>query len=418
MKTKTITFLSVLALIILISAIGQAQSASINVSSQNVKPGERITATFSPVNHTSAWIGFYRVGATDNQFIGYSYLRNSPNGYVVTAPNEAGEYNFRLFGDGGYGKKIATSRTVVVSTVVASSASAFVTVTPSRVRTGDEVTASFSAVDHTSAWIGFYKVGSTDRQLISFAYLRNASNGYKVKVPSEPGEYNFRLFGDGGYSKKIATSNTLTVTDLSTDQAVLAQSGPHYIRVSASHLKPGERLTATFSAVDNSGAWIGFYEVGAADNGYISYSYLRNAPNGYSVNLPQKVGNYHFRLFGDGGYGKKLVTGTTVTVSQVEMPSPTVPPTSTYYINLSSENIRAGQSVTATFSPIANQGAWIGLYKVGSTDRQYISYAYLRNAPNGYTVHISAPGDYQFRLFGDGGYGIKVATSKTITVSR
>ncbi|HKL42790.1 MAG TPA: copper amine oxidase N-terminal domain-containing protein [Clostridia bacterium] len=102
------------------------------------------------------------------------------------------------------------------SLVFFSFASTVVNVNTTSITSGGEIVASFPTVGDTNAWIGFYKVGSTDRQFISYTYLKNASGTYTVKAPLENGSYHFRLFGDNGYTKLEGTSQSVEVKSTTT----------------------------------------------------------------------------------------------------------------------------------------------------------------------------------------------------------
>lgn len=57
----------------------------------------------------NAWIGFYRTGANDREYVSYTFLKNLVDDlYDVPIPVERGTYEFRLFEDGGY-NRIAVS---------------------------------------------------------------------------------------------------------------------------------------------------------------------------------------------------------------------------------------------------------------------------------------------------------------------
>jgi len=172
-------------------------------------------------------------------------------------------------------------------------------------------------------------------------------------------------------------------------------------------VRPGEDITISYPAVDEGNAWIGFYKVGAANTAYISYSYLRNLSGEYTIKAPKELGIYHFRIFGDGGYDRHIGTSSNIQVVQYnpifQLPNNQYLPGETMIVNYSD-------------APVFDN-AWIGLYKVGADDRQYISYKYLRGNTSG-NYSVAAPseaGQYEFRIFLDSGYTF-VGRSQPITV--
>lgn len=84
------------------AAGGQPQ---LDVRTAVVKPGERVIIKIAhPPTEKGAWIGFYKSDAGDKDYIKYSYLNALDNNTYedVLAPDEAGQYNFRLFKDESY----------------------------------------------------------------------------------------------------------------------------------------------------------------------------------------------------------------------------------------------------------------------------------------------------------------------------
>lgn len=78
---------------------------ALTLKKARVRPGETIAVTHSdfPVRSASAWIGFYRAGADDKDYIRYTFLKNLTGRlYDVAAPDEPGQYEFRIYADEGY----------------------------------------------------------------------------------------------------------------------------------------------------------------------------------------------------------------------------------------------------------------------------------------------------------------------------
>ena len=75
-----------------------------------------------------------------------------------------------------------------------------------------KITVNFSgAPGNYRDWIGLFKVGSSNYSRISYQYLKGQRNGTVIfTAPSSTGQYEFRLFKNGSYSK-LATSNQVTV---------------------------------------------------------------------------------------------------------------------------------------------------------------------------------------------------------------
>ncbi|MBM3212189.1 hypothetical protein FJZ33_08215, partial [Candidatus Poribacteria bacterium] len=100
---------------------GQIQpggNPSIVASPANVKPGDKITVTYTnaPGNATD-WIGMYKVSAGEGRtWENHQYLNGNKNGSLTfVAPNTEGSYNFRMYPKDAYEPRLAVSNTVVVS---------------------------------------------------------------------------------------------------------------------------------------------------------------------------------------------------------------------------------------------------------------------------------------------------------------
>jgi len=88
-----------------------------------------------------------------------------------------------------------------------------VTVSQSAVAAGAELTVNWSAPAGQSDadWIGLFKVGDPNTKVIWFDYTNGVATGSRnVRVPSQPGEYEFRYLVDDSYND-AARSETVRV---------------------------------------------------------------------------------------------------------------------------------------------------------------------------------------------------------------
>jgi len=86
---------------------------------------------------------------------------------------------------------------------------------PSIVNPGDEITVTYSgAPGFELDWIAMYKVGDPNEEEYDMGYyLAGEKSGTLIfTAPDEPGDYEFRLFEDDGYTD-IARSNIVTVQE-------------------------------------------------------------------------------------------------------------------------------------------------------------------------------------------------------------
>ncbi len=170
-------------------------------------------------------------------------------------------------------------------------------------------------------------------------------------------------------------------------------------------------ITVKYSgAPGNAKDWIGFYKVGSADNGYISYQYLNGNKSGSLAFKAPEPGAYNFRMFENDGY-KLLATSNNLVAA--------------YSASLTAKLDASGENITVTYSMgPGNAKDWIGIYKVGAADNGYISYQYLNGNKNG-SLTFKAPavsnvpqvGTYNFRMFVNDGYTL-LATSNEIVIGQ
>ncbi|TYQ17775.1 UNVERIFIED_CONTAM: copper amine oxidase-like protein [Acetivibrio alkalicellulosi] len=307
MKKRLLSALLLFVLIFNTFAISVSAEVSVSVSIVEARPGENITATFSNVSGENAWIGFFKSDSTNREYISYSYLKSLNGTYTVEAPKELGTYNFRIFTDAGYDKKVGTSSTITVVQYAPK-----ITTEKNVYLTQEEIVVSYSdAPIFDTAWIGFFKVGDTDRGYIQFEYLKDKTSGtYTIEAPLEKGQYDFRIFLDAGYTL-VGRSQTITVED-------------HQPSIAISHTKvpPGYKVTATYTnGQPLDAAWIGFYKKESDNRSYISHQYTKGNTSGiYEISAPNTSGEYEFRIFRDGGYYILGKSGT-LTVGDFE-PTP------------------------------------------------------------------------------------------------
>jgi hypothetical protein len=215
---------------------------------------------------------------------------------------------------------------------------------------GGKVTVNFTrAPGNYRDWIGLFKVGASNYSRISYQYLNGQKNGsVAFTVPKTTGQFEFRLFRSGTYTK-LATSNQVTVQTTipkptpTPTPSPLAGSSPTptptpnptptninnnpSLSANPNIVAPGGKVTVNFTrAPGNYRDWIGLFKVGASNYSRISYQYLSGQKNGSIVfSIPTTLGKYEFRLFRSGTY-TKLATSNQITVQKAS-PAPTPTPT-------------------------------------------------------------------------------------------
>lgn len=86
------------------------------------------------------------------------------------------------------------------------------TVTPTVVRPGGELTVSWTAPAGQSEWdwVGLYKVGEPNTKMIFYEYTAASSGSRTFAAPAQPGQYEFRYLVDDDYND-AARAGPITV---------------------------------------------------------------------------------------------------------------------------------------------------------------------------------------------------------------
>jgi hypothetical protein len=126
-------------------------------------------------------------------------------------------------------------------------------------------------------------------------------------MPSTPGDYEFRLFLDNGYTQ-VAVSQTVTV-----EEPPPPDPGNATLTVDTTTAAPGASVTVTLT--DSPGGtydWLALATVGAPAISYDAFTYVGAGvtTRDWTVTMPSTPGDYEFRLFLDNGFTQAAVSPT------------------------------------------------------------------------------------------------------------
>ena len=378
------------------------------------------------------WLALAGVGDPDTTYITFAYVERGSTSSTWTAlmPSTPGDYEFRLFATNTY-TRLTTSPTVSVQDAVPEpppdppppTGPATLGVDLTSVSGGGSVTMTLTdGPGNNYDWLALAGVGDPDTSYMQFMYVAAGATAatWTVTMPATPGDYEFRLFENNGYTR-LATSPTVTV------QAELPEPPPPAasptLEVDMTSVSGGGSVTMTLTGgPGNSYDWLALAGVGDPDATSIQWIYV--APGAttttWTVTMPATPGDYEFRLFENNGY-TRLATSPTVTVGAADPePPPDPPPTGAATLDVDMTSVSGGASVTMTLTDgPGNSYDWLALAGVGDPDATSIQWIYV--APGAttttWTVTMPAtPGDYEFRLFENNGY-TRLATSPTVVVS-
>jgi uncharacterized protein YegP (UPF0339 family) len=388
---------------------------TLTVSATTVPAGGQVTVTLTngPGGATD-WLGFTGVGTPDGsgQYLQWVYVGAgiTTRTWTVTVPNTPGQYEVRLFLYGGYTPLVKSPAvTVTAPPPPPPGSTPTLTVSAATVPPGGQVTVTLAnGPGGAQDWLAFAAVGAPPNSYLQWVYVGASvtTRTWTVTAPTAPGQYEFRLFLNNGYTL-AATSPAVTVTTPSSSAAALA--------VSATTVAPGSQVTVTLTnGPGGASDWLAFTAVGAPANSNLQWVYVGAGitTRTWTVTVPTTPGQYEFRLFLNGGY-TPLVKSPTVTVPAPEPPSG--PPT----LAVSATAVARGGQVTVTLTNgLGGAQDWLALATVGAPGNSYLQWVYVgaNLTTRTWTVTMpSAPGQFEFRLFLNNGYTL-AATSPPVTV--
>ncbi len=255
-------------------------------------------------------------------------------------------------------------------------------------------------------WIALAQVGSPPKTYIDWRHV-SSSPTWAVDMPQTPGQYEFRLFVNNGYTQ-VAVSAPVTVT-------APPAPPPATLTPSATTAAPGAQITVTLQGSSgNAGDWLALATVGSAPTSYITYTYVGAGVKNrtWTVAMPQTPGQYEFRLLVNGYTQAAVSAPVTVTAPQ---PAPGPSPAT---LTPSATTAAPGAQITVTLQGSSGHaGDWLALATVGSAPTSYITYTYVGAGVTNrnWTVTMpQTPGSYEFRLLVNGYTQAAVSASVTV----
>ncbi len=200
-----------------------ATSAPVTVTTVPSGPTLSVSATnvaaFTPVTVTLTgspggpldWLALAAVGAPDTSYLQYAYVGAgvSTRTWTVPMPAAGGMYEFRLFVGGAYTRG-ATSAPVTVQAAPPPT----LTVSTTTAAPGSPITVTLAnGAGGSFDWIALAPVGAAATSYVQYTYVGAgvSTRTWTVAAPATPGQYEFRLFPNNGYTV-AATSPPVTVS--------------------------------------------------------------------------------------------------------------------------------------------------------------------------------------------------------------
>ena len=409
------------------------------------QPGTTMTVAVSggPANPLD-WVGLFEIGAPDtHSSLAWSYLNGLQTAPTVgatsaslafQAPATAGLYEFRFYRNNSF-ERLATSPPVLAPTAdraLLVNNAAFPTVVTGIAGTSVRVDV-LNGPANARDWVGLYPIGAPNQGSLDWAYSNGTrtppSSGVRsatltFALPVTGGSYEFRFFQNDGYTLLEKS----TVVDVSSP-AKLTLNGIDP-PTSVSVVKNSTVTVGVSGGPANASDWVGLFVSGAADSNWTARQYLNGAGTPPTTGTaaaeltfatPANGGTYEFRFFAAGTFNRLttsaplLVNAPTaqLAVNSIVPPSVmTAAPGTTVSVQLSNGpgSPTDWVAMAATTAPNTTTISWKYLNGLTTAPAQGLTSATLS-----FTLPTT-PGTYEFRFFGNNGYG-RLATSSTITVT-
>lgn len=287
----------------------------------------QVTLKASQPMPEGAWVGVLPAGAphgvaseNDELDSDYEMVEGIQSGTTeLTAPNTPGAYEVRLIdptAELGRQELDTVGFTVVAHDV----SDVSLELDKTSYGPGEEIQVSYTAPDTLplDAWIGLVPSpiahgdsGAVDAHDVDFEYLSGVPEGIlTLTAPSEPGDYDVRMFDSAVTDGKEITFVTLKVVAHDASQASLS--------LKKNILAPGDEFEVTFTAPASlpDDAWVGILPADVAhgseseaDGFDLGYEYLEGQVSGtFTFVAPEDPGKYDVRMFDTDSEGVELTS--------------------------------------------------------------------------------------------------------------
>jgi len=382
---------------------------SLTLLDTTIEAGESITVRWEADardNLNRDWIGLYRTGQPNVGAIDWEYVGNDAGDLTFEIEN-AGEYEFRYFKNDSYTTAVVSAKFTVESR---SFDDYTLSVADTTIMAGESITVSWEADARDNInqdWIGLYEIGDPDRGQIDWEYVTDDSGSLTFTV-DDAGDYEFRYFKNNSYNR-AAISDEFVVEEPSFDNYSLS--------LSDSIILTGETITVTWQADNNDNLdkdWVGLYHVGRPDKGSVDWGYINDDTGGFEFTVPN-VGDYEFRYFKNDSY-RKVAVSDSFRVNRSD--DDTGEDTPEFQVVSDFSDYEVGEIATAIWAAPAGRSFlldWIGLYRVGDSDRNYQEFEYIDAFSFRETFRLREAGEFEFRYFTSNSYN-RQAVSDSFTV--
>lgn len=266
-----------------------------------------------------------------------------------------------------------------------------------------DIDVNYLAPKNFSGWAGVVSAdlprGYVDqKKSLSYQSIAGSSGLLNLKVPSENGSYDLRMYNASGEELASLNFHVKVPTIIATPASVNAC----------------EMVTVNYyGAPGYENDWIAMYKSGSTDGSYMNKQYLNGKEKGTLILEAPDPGIYNFRLFENDSF-VNLATSNKVEAKAMTGNK----------VIASPSHVKPGGTVTVTYWGAPPEGTGvIGMYGVNRPDKFYLDMRPIGSKNCGsITWQLPSAGQYDFRMFrseitdvGQGAYQI-LGQSNVVTV--
>ncbi|ULH14544.1 VWA domain-containing protein [Deinococcus sp. KNUC1210] len=331
-----------------------------------VTAGSTFPVTWTGPNNQRDYVTIVPKGAAEGAYLDYKYTQ-SGNPLTLTAPTADGDYELRYASDNS-GKTLA-------SLPIHLKLGSYSLQAPASALGGSDLQVKWTGPNNSGDYVTVVKKGAAVGTYTTYFYTRDGNPG-KLKLPTEPGDYELRYSSEAGSPNPTLASVPLTITAPSGNSAYSLQA--------PATATGGAEINVKWTGPNNSGDYVTIVKAGAPVGTYTEYFYTRDANPG-KLKLPFEAGNYELRYSTEGQSPNPTLYSLPIkiTLASYSMTAP--------------RQAKAGSTVAIQWSGPNNPGDYITVVKKGAAVGTYTNYVYTRDGNPGKLRMPDEPGEYELR---------------------
>ena len=379
----------------------QAVPGSLEVTPAPVGVGAPLRVAYIAPGSTRPldWVALFRAGAPNTDYLWWAYTGGAPSGeFRITAPDIAGDYEFRYLPNNGFTDTLRSARFAVTRNGYAVSA------LPNPVGPGGALAVNWTAPAGRPPldWVALFRTDDPSTSFLDFRYTGGAPSGSALlTAPLQNGVYEVRYLLNDGYVDAVRSA-PFTVSG----------AGGFDVAAGLATAAPGGNIPATWTAPAGrpSGDAIGLFAVGSAPGAQLVTRSTNGAASGGSTfTAPTRPGLYEFRYLTAGSGAVAARSGRFLVSSG-----------GGYTVAAAPARVAPGNLIEVNWTAPTGHDPqeWIGLYRAGDPPNSYVAFQFTGGTAAG-TFQFAAPptpGAYEFRYMLS--YApVDAARSGTVTVT-